>query len=85
MSPTKSSIEECEKYRLSKTTYPDRCHVHKGYTTKTSSQVRIKKRKKLYESRTTLSRNSMERERGKTYVQGHRILQKYYFDLFYNN
>jgi len=27
----------------------------------------------------------MERERGKTYVQGHRILQKYYFDLFYNN
>ena len=64
-----SAIEECGKYRRSKTTCPDLCHVQKNYATETSPQVRIKKRKKLYESRTTLSNNSKELERCKTYVQ----------------
>jgi len=44
--------------RQSKITCPDFCRVQKDYATKTSLQVRIKKRKKMYESRTTLCNNS---------------------------
>jgi len=47
------------------------CHVKKDYATWTSPQVKIKKRKKLYESRTTLRNSSKGRERCETYVQGH--------------
>ena len=53
-----SSIEECEKYRQSKTTSPDLFYMQKDYATKISPQVRIKKRKKLNESRNTLRNNS---------------------------
>jgi len=54
-----SSIEECEIQRQ-QTTCPDLFHVQKDYATKTSSQLRIKKRKKLHKSRTT-SRNNRKR------------------------
>jgi len=49
-----SSIEECENYRYSTSPFPDLCHVQMVYATKTSHRVRINKRKKLYESHTTL-------------------------------
>jgi len=61
--PPNSSIEECEKYRYSKTTFPDLCHVQKDYATKVSSQVRITKRKKLYKSGTTSRNNRKGLER----------------------
>jgi len=38
-----SSIEECEKYSNSKTTWLNSCQVQKDYAPKTSSPVRIKK------------------------------------------
>jgi len=41
-----SSVEECEKYKYSRNTCPDICHMQKGYAKKISPQVRIKKRKK---------------------------------------
>jgi len=44
------------------------------YAIKISPQVRIQKRKKLCESRTTLRSSSKERKHCKTYVQEHRIL-----------
>jgi len=64
-----SSIEERKKYRHSKTTCPDRCHLQKDYATKTSPQA-------VYESRITLRNNSKvgRLERYETYVQGHRVL-----------
>ena len=67
-----SSTEECEKYMHCKTPCPDLCHVQKNYATKTSPppQLRIKKRKKLYESSTTLRNNSKGLKRCKTYEQG---------------
>ena len=54
-----------------KTTCPDLCHMRKDNATKTSPQVWIRKRKKLYKSRTTLCNNSKAVEQRKTYVQGH--------------
>jgi len=39
--PLPNFIDECEKYRHSKTTCPELCHVQKNYPIKTSSQVRI--------------------------------------------
>jgi len=62
------SIEECEQYRQRKTAWQDLCHVQKDYAKKSSPQAKIKKRKKLYESLTTLRNNTMERERCKAYV-----------------
>jgi len=64
-----SSIEERKKYRRSKTTCPDRCHLQKDYATKTSPQA-------VYESRITLRNNSKvgRLERYETYVQKHRVL-----------
>jgi len=47
-----SSIEESEKYRLSKTTCSELCHVQNDYATKTSSENY--EEKKLCKSRTTL-------------------------------
>jgi len=51
------------KYKHSKTSCPNLCHVQKHYATKVSPQVRIKKRKRLSESRTTLRHNSKALER----------------------
>jgi len=59
---TKFYYWECEKYRHRKTTCLDLCHVQKDYATETSPEVRIKKRKMLYESSTTLCSNSKWRE-----------------------
>ena len=71
---TNSSLEECEKYRHSKTTRPDLCRTQKDYSTKTLPQVTIKKSKKLCESGTTLRNNRKGHERYKTYVQVHRVM-----------
>ena len=53
-----SSIKECEKYSHSKTTCPDLFHMQKDYATRISPQMRIRKRKKLYGTRTALRNNS---------------------------
>ena len=40
-----SGIEECGKYRHSKTTHPDLCHVQKAYTTKNHIKWELRKEK----------------------------------------
>jgi len=56
--PPNSSIGECKKYWRSESTFPDLCHAQKDCATKTSLQVQIKKRKKLYKSRAMLRNNN---------------------------
>jgi len=64
-----SVFEKYEKYRRSKTTYPASATCKKDYATKTSPQARIKKRRKLFGSRTTLRNSSKAADRCKMYVQ----------------
>jgi len=68
-----SSIEKSEKYRQSKTTCPDLCHVQR-ITAQKWHQLKRKKRKKLYECRTTLRSSSIGLELCITYVKGHRTV-----------